>query len=254
MISMKDLIDECGQDLTALGYKCKEEREFSLKVCSLIVDSDKKKEETGFEEGEYLILNCYELAFGERDCLEYVSKYTQKAIKFLMQRSSLSKKSRFLIVGLGNPLILADSLGSKVLDFIKIKTYKNKTNVYKFAPNIFTNTGINSYEVVNMLAVWLDIDGVILIDSLATDCIDRLGCSIQLNTAGITPGSAVNNLGKKIGKSTLGIPCISIGVPLMFLGEKLGKEDLLLTPKDIHQNVEDLALVIANAINEILIK
>jgi len=251
---MKDLIDECGQDLSVLGYKCKEESRFGLKVCSLIVDSKEKANDSGFEEGEYIILNCMDLPFGERECLGYVSRYVQKAIKFLMQRSNLTKNSRYLVVGLGNPQILADSLGSKVLDFTRIKTYKNKTNVYKFTPNVFTNTGINAYEVVNMLSIWLDIDGVIIIDSLATDCIDRLGCSIQLNTAGITPGSAVNSLGKKIGKKTLGLPCISIGVPLMFLGDKIGKSNLLLTPKDIHQNVEDLALVIANALNETIIK
>ena len=83
-------------------------------------------------------------------------------------------------------------------------------------------------------------------------CIDRISCSIQLNSAGITPGSAVNRYGTKIGKSTLGLPCISIGVPFMFYGEKLGRKDLLLTTKDIHENVEDLAVVIADAINHVL--
>ncbi len=254
MIIMKDLIDECGEDLSLLGYKCKDESQFGLKVCSLVVDSKEKAEKSGFEEGEYLVLNCQRLPFGESECLEYVSKYVHKSIKFLMKCSNLSKKSRWLIVGLGNPQILADSLGCKVLDYINMDIERNKINVYKFAPNIFVNTGINAYDVVSMLSVWLDIDGVILIDSLATSSIDRLGCSIQLNTAGITPGSAVNNLGKKIGKSTLGLPCISIGVPLMFFGDELGKKDLLLTPKDIHSNVEDLSLVIASAINEALIK
>ncbi len=251
---MKDLIDECGQDLSALGYKCKEEGQFGLKVCSLVIDSKEKSSSVGFEEGEYIILNCKELFYGEQNCLEYVSKHVQKAIKFLMQKNALSKKSRILIVGLGNPQILADSLGTRVLNQTRIKTFEKKTNVYKFSPNIFANTGINAYEVVGMLAIWLDIDGVIIIDSLATECIERVGCSIQLNTAGITPGSAVNNFGKKIGRDTIGLPCISIGVPLMFFGEQVGREGLLLTPKDIRQNVDDLAFVIGNAISEILIK
>ena len=103
-----------------------------------------------------------------------------------------------------------------------------------------------------MLSVWLEIDGVILIDSLATMNIDRVGCSVQLNSAGITPGSAVNKQGKKIGKNTIGVPCLSIGVPLMFLGKKLGRDDLILTTKDIHENVSELAYVIGNGINEAL--
>lgn len=251
---MRDLIDECGQDLSKLGYRCKDEGQFGLKVCSMIVDTKEKSEEFGFEEGEYIILNCEELPYGEENCLVYVSKHIQKVIKTLLRKSSVNNKAKFLVVGLGNPNILADSLGIKVLEQIRIKTYKNSTNVFKFAPNIFTNTGINAYEVVNMLSVWLDIDCVIVIDSLATSSIDRLGCSIQLNTAGITPGSALNNFGKEISRNTLGVPCISIGVPLMFFGDELGRGDLLLTPKDIHQNVEDVALVIGNAISETILK
>ena len=245
---MKDLIDECGKDLASLGYRCKRAKEFGLEICSMSVDGERKRRECGFDEGDYLILNCRSLSLGEEECLEYVSHYVAKAIKFLFSRNSLTKKSRILVVGLGNPLILADSLGSKTLEYTKIRDSK----VFKFAPNIFSNTGINAYDVVGMLSVWLGIDGVILIDSLATGSVDRVGCSIQLNSAGITPGSAMNNLGKKIGKSTIGVPCISIGVPLMFFGEKLGRDDLILTTKDIHENVNELAYVIGNGINEAL--
>lgn len=248
---MIDIIDECGKDLSLLGYNCKKEKEFDLEICSLVVDSPQKQKETGFDEGEYLILNCPYLMLGGEELLEFVSKNVSKAIKSLMNGCGLNKKSKMLIVGLGNPNLLADSLGVKTLDYTKVQANKKETRVYKFAPNIFFNTGINSYDVVGMLSVWLGVDGVILVDSLATQSVDRIACSIQLNTAGITPGSALNNLGKHIGKSTLGLPCISIGVPLMFLGRKLGKEDLILTTKDIHENVDDLAYVIGNALNSV---
>lgn len=249
---MVDLIDECGSELEGLGYRCKRAKEFGLEVCSMIVDGKQKQEQTGFEEGEYLILNCKRLSLGEEDCLNYVGHYVAKSLKFLFSRNNLNKRSKLLIVGLGNPLILADSLGTKTLEYTKLKNEKGKTSVFKFAPNIFTHTGINAYDVVGMLSIWLNLDGVILIDSLATQSVDRIACSIQLNSAGITPGSALNKLGKKIGKSTLGLPCISIGVPLMFLGEKLGRDDLVLTTKDIHENVDELAYVIGKGINEAL--
>ena len=246
---MIDIIDECGKDLTALGYKCRKEKEFDLEICSLIVDNEQKRQETGFDIGEYLILNCPYLALGGEIMLEYVAKNVAKAIKFLMDRNGLTKKSRILVVGLGNPKLLADSLGVKTLEYTKLQYFKKETRLFKFAPNIFFNTGINSLDVVGMLSVCLDVDGVVIIDSLATESVDRIACSIQLNTAGITPGSALNNLGKHIGRESLGLPCISIGVPLMFLGKKLGKEDLILTTKDIHENVDDLAYVIGKAIN-----
>lgn len=250
---MKDLLDECGKDLSLLGYKCKKAGEYGLEICQMSVKGHQQEKETGFEEGEYVVLNCKNLPFCDADCAEFVSKHLQKVLKTMLADSSLTRKSRFLIVGLGNPNILADSLGTKVLENVPIDVLKNKSNVFKFAPNIFVNTGINALDVVGMLAVWLDIDAVFVIDSLATDCIDRVACSLQVNTAGITPGSALNNLGKKIGKSTLGIPCISIGVPLMFYGHKYGKKEMLLTPKDIHQNVDNLAYVIGDAISGVLL-
>ena len=250
---MRDLIDECGQDLASMGYKCKEEKNFGLQICHMKIKDKRQSELTGFEEGDYYIINSKNLLFGESVCLESISKKVEGLLKKMFKEASLSNKSNFLIIGLGNPNILADCLGPKVLEQVNIWTYKKKTRVYKFAPNIFANTGIDAFDIVGMLAIWLDVDGVIIIDSLATECISRVGCSIQINTAGITPGSAVNNYGKKIGKDTLGIPCISIGVPLMFFGERVGK-DILLTPKDIHQNVDDLAFVIGTAINRAINK
>lgn len=249
---MRDLIDECGEDLSSLGYKCKEEGTFGLKFCTMEVSSKEQEEKTGFERGEYFVLNCAELPLGESDCLNFVSGKVEKVIKNLLKKFALSHKSRFLIVGLGNPQILADSLGPQVVNFVRLKNYEKSNNIFKFAPNIFVNTGINAVEVVGMLAMCLGVDCVIIVDCLATESIDRLGCSIQINTAGITPGSAINNYGKQIGQSTIGLPCISIGVPFMFFGENLKNKQILLTPKDIHQNIEDVAMVIAQAINGVL--
>ena len=249
---MRDLIDECGEDLSSLGYKCKEKGAFDLCVCSMEIRTNDEEEKTGFEKGEYFILNCKALPFGESDCLDFVSNEIKKVLGNLFKKFSLSKKSKILVVGLGNPQILADSLGTKVVDIVRLRSFDKDNNIFKFSPNIFTNTGINAVEVVGMLTICLDIDCVIIIDSLATESIDRLCSSVQINTAGITPGSAVNNYGKKIGSSTLGIPCVSIGVPLMFFGENLKNKELLLTTKDIHQNLDDIAFVIGKAINSVL--
>lgn len=241
---MIDLIDECGEDLSRLGYACKKEKEHGIELCTMSVKSSQEKS-IGFEEGEYAILNCKKLITPTLECASSVVKVLNKVLKKMLSNSGLSKKSRILIVGLGNPNVLADSLGSKVLE--KVDIFKMRQGIFKFAPNIFANTGINSFDVVGMLAVWLDIDGVVVIDSLATKSISRIATSIQVNTAGLTPGSAVHSGGKKIGKSTLGIPCIAIGVPLMFLCDELGKKDYLLTPKDINENVKLLSSIIADA-------
>ena len=98
-----------------------------------------------------------------------------------------------------------------------------------------------------------DISAVFLFDSLATDNISRLGCSIQFNDAGLTPGSAMNNFGMAINKSTIGVPCFSVGVPMMISSKDLkAKKNIILTEKDAKEKVEFLSSLIADVIDELM--
>ncbi len=252
---MFDLIDECGKDIKGLGYESVNTGKFSLKVGSLHVDSDKKAKEVGFDKGSYMIYNCPLLHGYGRECFDYVSGELAKGLKKLLRKHGLTKKSRVLIVGLGNPALLADAVGSKVLDKIDLDVFRKPIRLFKFAPNIFVNTGINSFDVVHMLAIWLDVDTIVVIDALGTSEPSRLTTSIQINDAGMTPASAVNNLGKKLSEESLGLPCISIGVPTMLLAGKVSKdlpESLILTPKDIREELENLSFIIASAITAVI--
>ena len=71
----------------------------------------------------------------------------------------------------------------------------------------------------------------------------------------MTPGSGVNRFGKRISMESIGIPCISIGVPFMIFANELDKNykyQLILSPKDIKENVELSGYMIANALNKSL--
>ncbi len=250
---MIDLIDECGADIKNLGYEEEKSGKFSLRIGKIDVNSSDKAKATGFDEGTYFIYNCPLMHEFNNECLQYLADNIMVGLKKLMKKNSLTKKSRFLIVGLGNPNILADCLGPKVLEKISLNPFTENARLFKFAPNVFLNTGINSFDVVYMLAVWLDVDAVVVIDSLATQSVHRLTTSFQINDAGMTPGSAVNNLGQKLCKSSIGVPCLVIGVPTMLLAEKYSKDfpkDLILTPKDIHKNIDNLAIVISTALKK----
>lgn len=248
---MYDLIDECGEDLKSLGYEETQHGKYSLRIGQIEVNSSEKAKHTGFDKGTYIIYNCPLMhGYGE-DCLDYLCEQICKGLRLLMRKNNLNKKSRLLVVGLGNPAILADSIGPKVLDRMDLDVFRKPLRIFKFAPNIFVNTGINSFEVVHMLSIWLDVDGVCIIDALGTDSPSRLTTSIQINDVGMTPASAVNNLGNKLCKASLGVPCISIGVPTMLLAGKVSPEfpeKLILTPKDIHSEINNLSKLISQAI------
>lgn len=249
---MIDLIDECANDLSAYGYKTKALDRFGICEGSMVVDSRDKAEKLGFEKGEYYIINSpfvYDLG---DECHDFMIKLLSRRLNNILKNLRLSKTDRYLIVGIGNPDILADSLGKKVLDKIFINPFEEENNIFKIAPNIFLNTGMSTYELVALVANAQNVDCVILIDSLATQKIDRLGISFQLNSAGITPGSAMLNKNKKIDFEALGIPCISFGVPFMVFAQDLAEtknKDLVLAPKDIHQNIDISSKIIARAIS-----
>lgn len=246
---MIDLIDECAADLQRLGYEQIESGKYSLSIGKIDVLTDEKSQQIGFDKGSYMIFNCPLLHKLGHDCVDYVTNEVGKGLKKLFRKHNLTKKSRVLIVGLGNPQIAADSLGNKTLSHIDLDVFRRASRVFKFEPNIFVNTGINSFDVIHMLAIWLDVDAVVAIDSLGTNALSRLTCSIQINDAGMTPASAVNNLGKKICSASLGVPCISIGVPTMLINHKIGKKDVILTPKDIHSELETLGRLLSQALS-----
>ena len=250
---MFDLIDESGEDLKRMGYKVKEVGKSGICVASLCVDNDQKSKKLSLPKGQYFLINAPHFE-GETKESELLSRLVADRLKILFENLEIDIKKKILIVGLGNPEILSDCLGKFVVDNICFDPMKKENNVFKFCPNIFFSTGINTFDMVAILVKGLEIDSVIVIDSLATHSLERLGKSFQMSSGGMTPGSGVNRLGKRISLESIGVPCISIGVPFMVYASAVGQgeEPLLLTPKDIHEDVKKIAMIIANAINKIL--
>ena len=250
---MFDLIDESGQDLKRYGYTVKQLDQYGISVASLKVSTDKEREEVGLEKGEYYIFNSpfvHELGFENSAYLiNLISLRLQKIFRSL----KITKSSRILIVGLGNPDIDADKLGKVVFDEIEIDALKKNNHLFKFCPNIFFSTGIDTHEMVKIFTKHLKVDLVIIIDALTTTSMERLGKSFQITTSGMTPGSGVNRFGSRISKNSIGAECLSIGVPFMIFSSSLNEDkqfEMILAPKDIKENVERAGFIIAKSIME----
>lgn len=252
---MFDLIDECGKDLKEYGYRVKTLDKFGTSEAFLIIDSDEKSKKLNMSKGEYYIINCPFLYDFGVDAFYYLSNLLAKRLKQILSKNKIKKKSRVLIVGLGNPDISSDRLGKEVFDNIEINPLNKKNRIFKFCPNIFFSTGIDTSEMINMFIKSLNIDFCIIIDSLTTSNISRLGTSFQITTSGMTPGSGVNRFGKKIDAKSTGIPCFSIGVPFMIYASALNpsvENEIILCPKDTRENISNAGFIIAKAISEVL--
>lgn len=252
---MFDLIDESGADLERYGYAVKNLDKFNISLGYMNVDSFYKSKKMGLSEGEYYIINSPNLYNENFENDNELIKLMTKKLKNLIDSFETKKNDRVLIIGLGNPDIDADKLGKVVFDEIGVDALNKDNRIFKICPNIFFSTGIETFEMVKMLVKNLKIKLVLIVDSLTTSSLTRLGTSFQLSSCGMTPGSGVNRFGKVINKRTVGANCISIGVPFMIFSSSINQEssiDLILTPKDIKENVERSGFIIAKAIEEVI--
>ena len=186
-----------------------------------------------------------------------------------------------LVVGLGNRHIVADSLGQRCIESVKVTRYVEaggrKQSVCAFATGVLGMTGIQSAELIAGATAKIKPSCVILVDSLATGSVARLGKSFQISSTGISPGSGVGQHTESIDKSVLSVPTFAIGVPLLlslrtgiysFVKDFLDEEkieaneynlrkkladcalsDLIVAPRDVDLAVSLSSKIVAGAIN-----
>jgi len=211
------------------------------------IDLDKKVAyKLGKNKGKYITVYFDKL----NGLVEILIKEIEKAIKDSMKYLNVKKTDKILIVGLGNKNITSDSLGYLVIEKMDIE--KNTYKIYKDVEHL---TNINSTFFIKNLSKTLDVNLVIIIDSLAAKNLERLNKTIQISTGGIKPGSAFSKKMDEISEITLKVPVIAIGVPTIInikdlLKEDL-KEDLIVTEKNIDLEIDNIASMISIALNRI---
>ena len=156
-------------------------------------------------------------------------------------------------------------------------------------PGVMGQTGLETAEIVKSVCDFYKPDIILFIDALASRSITRVNKVIQICDTGIEPGSGVGNNRKPMDEEYLGAPCIAIGVatvvgassivdetisiiermygelPLnnsvlrsenryQVIAEVLEEKGLnmIVTPKQIDEDVKNIAYIIGNSINESL--
>lgn len=169
------------------------------------------------------------------------SVFKKELSAFLKQENLLNKN--VLVVGLGNSNVTSDSLGIKVVNNIDIKDNK----VYALKPSVKGLTGIDTFDIINGVVKEINVDYLILIDSLKTSNLLNLNKIIQITNTFIKPGSGVNSNNKKISKETINKKIIVIGVPTV-----INIDNLLVSEINIDDIIDKLSVVISNGINKSL--
>jgi spore protease len=175
-------------------------------------------------------------------------------------------------------------------DYVPAELVGGLRRVAAISPGVLGITGLETAEVILGIVENIKPGLVIAIDALAARSVERIGTTIQLADTGISPGSGIGNQRKGLNKETLGVPVLAVGVPTVvhaatiahdtmqalaakFEGRKPflpsfttgderremvnevlppGVGELVVTPKEIDDLIEDMAKVIAGSINAVL--
>ncbi len=226
--------------------KCELSEHIEMRCFDVVTREERKL--LNREVGRYITLEIKENILFNTTIYKEAEKGITHNITRLLKRSS-AKKNNILVVGLGNPKMTADSLG--VIVAKKGKVAREGKGIRTVIPSVFGETGVESYDVVRGVVNAITPDAVVVVDTLACKSVTRLYRTFQLTDAGICPGAGLGNHRKPLSKATLGIPVISIGVPLIsYTSEYPYSGDLCVTPKEIDVVVEELSAIIAKAINK----
>lgn len=190
----------------------------------------------------------------------------------------MPEKGSALVAGLGNRDITPDALGPLAMERVmatrhirgelaRVTGLENLRPVSVVSPGVLGSTGIEAFELLKALVKELKPDFVIAIDALAARSPSRLGCTVQLCSAGISPGAGVGNSRPRIDESTLGVPVISMGIPTvvdaatlaydLLDGDTQGQEEkiaprgapMMVTPREIDLIISRGARVLGMGIN-----
>ena len=219
----------------------------------------------GKPRGAYVTLTLEGLASREEGVFPRCVQAVAAELTELLQ--PVPKDGLVLVAGLGNRAITPDAVGPKVHQNTLVTRHLVRQMpehfgalrpVASLAAEVMGATGMESGELVRAVCEKLRPACVVAVDALASRSLKRLCRTVQLTDTGITPGSGVGNHRMGLTRDTLGAPVIALGVPTVVDGATLAADllgldelpsldrdrDLLVTPKDIDSQVNDLAKVI----------
>ena len=161
------------------------------------------------QKGKYITIEIQEVGYIDEKDKERIQNHLAENIKSLI--GSDNRKS-LMVVGLGNIAVTPDALGPKVVQNVEVTRHllnyakelvePGTREISAISPGVLGTTGIETSEMIQSVVHKVKPDILIVIDSLASGSIHRVGCTIQLSNTGIRPGEGVRNKRDALGRNT----------------------------------------------------
>ncbi len=252
---------------------------FGIKKNSIEISTKKVSALLSRDFGRYDSINASDDFYFSKEIKMYLIKTLKNLLLEFFEHMKLINAKSFLVVGLGNKDIVADSLGQKTAEKIFVTRHlqelgisNNFTANFKTVSSISTGvlgtTGIETYDITKGVVNAIKPDVVFLIDTLAANSVKRLAKSFQITDTGVFPGAGVNNHRKPLNKASLNVPVITVGVPFVVYASNIVEEvlgnreigeldierqeeirELIVTVKDVDLAIRHCSDIIATSIN-----
>lgn len=273
-LEARELWQESAQQTTRLsGVKAAKTKLEGYPLTRVDILDQRGEEALGKPRGSYLTIDLTTFWQRKADFFERAVRAVGGQLKEL-----LPAEGPALIIGLGNAAMTPDAVGPLAVDNILItrhlisampKQFAGFRPVAVFRTGVLSTTGVESAEAVRGLVAEVQPSLVIAIDALASRRVGRVCSTVQLSDTGIIPGSGVGNHRAALNRETLGVPVFAVGIPTVVDAATLaadlleesgiaefdekrlrhGKQNLMVTTRDIDAQVRDLAKVVGYGIN-----
>ncbi len=263
------------------GIEVTQEKFEEFKITKVDVLNEKGENAIDKKIGKYITIDMENVKYLENE--EIVIDRIKDCLRELIKENE-----SVMVVGLGNMYVTPDALGSKVVRNIDVTRHilklakdtipSDTREVSAICPGVMGNTGIETQEIIVSIANKIKPKYLIVIDSLMSKSIERVGSSIQISNTGIAPGSGITGINNMIDQESTGAKVISIGVPMVvdmatITNETLNKiennkeenheryskiasilntQNYIVTPKDIDELIEITSRIISMSINNVM--
>ena len=258
------------------GVISEKEEKNNVTVTTIYVTNENGSKALGKPVGRYITLEVTPFMKNSDLSDGRIEVFSEKLLSLLPNEGTV------LVAGLGNESITPDALGPRCVSLLLATRHIKKElaksiglsplrPVAGIVPGVLGKTGIETSEIIEAVCERIKPCALIVIDALASRKLSRLGTTVQMTDAGISPGSGVGNTRSEISERKLGIPVVAVGVPTVvdgatmafdllenagLDGEKLLKSGafsketpMMVTPKEIDLVIERAAMLISMGIN-----
>lgn len=239
------------------------------------VDIHREDAALGRPPGKYYTLAIDALLHREEDAFSRACHAVAQSLEQLTPQLCTDPRAPVLVIGLGNRAITPDAIGPLCCQSVLATRHLVERSPAQFrafrpvavlAPGVLGMTGVETGEIVLGVIDRIRPGLVIAVDALAARRLSRLMCTIQMTDTGIVPGSGVGNARTALTQQALGVPVLAVGVPTVVDGATLAADiaaqtgascealddlstPVLVTTRDVDQQVADAARVIGYGIN-----